>query len=64
MSFVSVLKLDADHTEHGWEIVLRFDSDDCEGAWTGVTDKQLPEIVGPHIAAALIQERDDWSRWP
>lgn len=57
--FCSNLILDADHSpDSGWEVVLRFDADSMEGAWSDLTDAELPNIVGPHIAAALIAERD------
>lgn len=56
--FCSELKLDADYGAHGWEIVLRFDAESMEGAYTDLTDEQLPGIVGEPIAAALIAERE------
>lgn len=56
--FCSELVIDADYGENSWEIVLRYDAESNEGAWSDMSDADLPAVVGPNIAALLIQERD------
>jgi hypothetical protein len=52
------LIIDADMTDFGWEIVLRFDAESMETAWSDLSDAQLPEAIGAAAAAALIADRD------
>lgn len=57
-SFCSAIIVDADYGATGWEIVYRFDPEDNEGAWSDLTDEELPEVVGAAMAELLIAERD------
>lgn len=55
------LIIDADWTEHGWEIVLRQDQI-AAAAWSGLSDEEVEsdtfnQMVGTEIARALIQAR-------
>lgn len=43
--------IDADYTNHTWEIVARHGPEDMVGAWTDLTDDQL------RVKASLIGER-------
>lgn len=52
------LIIDADMTDHGWEIVVRFDAESMEAAWTDVSDADLPGCIGEAMAATLIADRD------
>ena len=57
------LIIDADYnTADGWEIVLRFDPENCEGSWSGLIDAQLPDLIGDAAAEALIADRDQQPR--
>ena len=49
--------IDADWTKDGWEIMIRFTAEDAETAWSGVSDTELPNILGSFIAQSLIAER-------
>jgi hypothetical protein len=52
------LIIDADMTDHGWEIMLRWDSTSAEAAWSEVDDETLPDLIGGEAAAALIADRE------
>lgn len=56
--FSTQLIIDADWTEHGWEIMLRFTPEDMVTGWSGLSDVQLAGIFGSEAALALINERD------
>jgi hypothetical protein len=56
--FSSALILDADHGPDGWEVALRYDAESLEEAYAGLTDEELPGVVGPVIARLLIAERE------
>lgn len=54
--------IDADVTEHGWDIVLRFSPDDMEAGWSGIHDnglRLLAPAIGTAIVEALIHDRKD-----
>lgn len=52
------LIIDADMTDYGWEIALRFDADSAEAVWSDVDDETLPDLIGGEAAAALIADRE------
>lgn len=59
--FSTQLIVDADRTEHGWEIVLRFDAEGMEAAWTGVSDEGLSDVaheLGVAVIDAILRERN------
>lgn len=61
MTFSSQLIIDADEGQHGWEIVLRFDAESMEVAWTDLDDDELRNLapaIGSALVEAIIAERD------
>jgi hypothetical protein len=57
--FSTQLIVDADWTAEGWEIVVRFDADSMEAAWSGVSDADLPGLIGEAMADAVAADRDN-----
>lgn len=57
-AFSSGVIIDADYSDHGWEIVVRLYADSAEQIWTGVNDAGLKFCVGHVLAGILISERD------
>jgi hypothetical protein len=50
------LIIDADYATDRWEIALRLES--LAVAWSGVSDVELPEVIGHSAALSLITDRD------
>lgn len=59
MHFETQLIIDADRGDDGWEIVVRFGPEDCEAAFTDMSDAELQALapnLGEVIIAAILRE--------
>ena len=51
--------VDADVTEHGWEVIVRFDAESMEAGWSAAEDVPLGDdelrALAPQIGEAIVE---------
>lgn len=63
MTYSGQVVIDADITEHGWEVTLRYSPEDAISAWSGLAgDLELTAIahsIGNAVVKALIADKNE-----